>query len=268
MIRQSQCSNSNTVTHYVYDTNAKLSKLLVKNTDEVYSKYVYGNGLIGEETNGQFKTYHYDYRGSTVAITDNQGNITDRFKYNTYGKVIEHTGNSDVIFKYNGRDSVITEPNGLYYMRARYYSPDFMRFINADIVAGSISNAITLNRYAYANCNPVSNIDPFGLETQRGNYGPTPLETAYMADHIYSTYYNDERKLIGGWNFSYLIEGGDNMVMGVYTRINEDGIVEYALVNRGTVKWDPKYSDLSNNILQPFGLSNDMKDINILNKLW
>jgi hypothetical protein len=37
------------------------------------------------------------------------------------------------------------------------------RFINADIVAGKRSNAITLNRFAYADGNPVSNVDPFGL---------------------------------------------------------------------------------------------------------
>ncbi len=52
-------------------------------------------------------------------------------------------------------------------MRARYYSPDMRRFINADIIAGSISNAVTLNRFAYANGNPVSNIDPFGLRAER-----------------------------------------------------------------------------------------------------
>ena len=56
--------------------------------------------------------------------------------------------------------------NGLLYMRARYYSPDMKRFINADIIAGQISNAITLNRFAYANGNPVSNIDPFGLMSE------------------------------------------------------------------------------------------------------
>ena len=48
-------------------------------------------------------------------------------------------------------------------MRARYYSPDMRRFVNADIIAGEISETITLNRYAYANGNPVSNVDPLGL---------------------------------------------------------------------------------------------------------
>lgn len=67
----------------------------------------------------------------------------------------------------------MSDENGLVYMRARYYSPTLKRFINADVVAGSITNAITLNRYAYANGNPVSNVDPFGLspDVARGNNG-------------------------------------------------------------------------------------------------
>lgn len=65
----------------------------------------------------------------------------------------------------------MSDENGLVYMRARYYSPTFKRFINADVVAGSITNAITLNRYAYANGNPVSNVDPFGLSPERGSQG-------------------------------------------------------------------------------------------------
>ena len=155
-------------TTYTYDTNGKLSKLLCKTTNGVMTKYVYGRGLIGEEVNNTFKTYHFDCRGSTVAITDASGNITDTFAYDTYGKLISRTGTSPVIFGYNGRDGVVTDDNGLIYMRARYYSPEMKRFINADIVAGAISNAITLNRFAYANGNPVSLVDPLGLSAERG----------------------------------------------------------------------------------------------------
>ena len=150
-------------TTYTYNTNAKLSMLLMKTTGEVVTKYVYGKGLIGEEVNNTFKTYHFDCRGSTIAITDASGNITDTFAYDTYGKLISRTGTSKVIFGYNGRDGVVTDGNGLIYMRARYYSPEMKRFINADIIAGKLSNAITLNRFAYANGNPVSFVDPFGL---------------------------------------------------------------------------------------------------------
>ncbi len=164
------CDSKTTV--YTYDTVAKLSRLLCKTTNGVTTKYAYGLGLIGEEVaNECFKTYHFDYRGSTVAIIDECGYVTDTFKYDTYGKMISRTGTTEVIFGYNGRDGVVTETNGLIYMRARYYSPEMRRFINADIITGSISNAITLNRYAYANGNPVSNVDPFGLSVEeRGNW--------------------------------------------------------------------------------------------------
>ena len=166
-------------TTYTYNTNAKLSMLLMKTTDGVVTKYVFGKGLIGEAVGSTFKTYHFDSRGSTIAITDACGNITDTFAYDTYGKMIEHCGTSNVIFGYNGRDGVVTDDNGLIYMRARYYSPDMRRFINADIVAGELSNAITLNRFAYANGNPVSFVDPFGLSPdERGTAEPSAIITA------------------------------------------------------------------------------------------
>ena len=185
------CGESETT--YAYNTNGKLSQLLVKTTDGVITKYVYGLGLIGEETSGNFKTYHFDYRGSTTAITDINGNVTDTFVYDTYGNLISRTGTSVVIFLYNGRDGVVTDDNGLIYMRARYYSPELRRFINADIIAGEISNAVTLNRYAYANGNPISNVDPFGLSAD--DRGWSGIDTAHTA--------LDAAGLIPGWGMIF-----------------------------------------------------------------
>ena len=48
-------------------------------------------------------------------------------------------------------------------MRQRYYNTEIKRFINQDIVVGSISNSQSLNRYSYVQGNPVTLTDPFGL---------------------------------------------------------------------------------------------------------
>ena len=194
-------------TTYTYNTNCKLSQLLQKTTNGIITKYVYGLGLIGEEKQEcGFKTYHFDYRGSTVAITDISGNITDTFKYDTYGKVTEHIGDSFVIFGYNGRDGVVTDKNGLIYMRARYYSPAMRRFVNADIIHDEISNAVTLNRYAYANGNPVSNTDPFGLAAEeRGSSNAFNTIIDFFRNDTHSIYGEFLYKLLFG---SGSISGG------------------------------------------------------------
>jgi type VI secretion system secreted protein VgrG len=60
---------------------------------------------------------------------------------------------------FNGRYGVMSDPNGLLYMNARYYSPYICRFLNPD----PTGFAGGLNFYAYANGNPVTYTDPFGL---------------------------------------------------------------------------------------------------------
>ena len=54
-------------------------------------------------------------------------------------------------------------------MRTRYYSPDLKRFMNCDILTGSIANPSTLNLYAYVNGDPISYVDPFGLCREESN---------------------------------------------------------------------------------------------------
>ena len=184
------CLESDTT--YTYNTNCKLSQLLTKTTNGITTKYVYGHGLIGEDECDEFKTYHFDYRGSTVAITDECGNITDTFEYDTYGNVTEHLGDSFVIFGYNGRDGVVTDKNGLIYMRARYYSPEMRRFINADILHGQISDSTSLNRYSYVNGNPVSFVDPFGLSKERGYVYDRDAAIAYAEEWTYYRDFYDE----------------------------------------------------------------------------
>lgn len=151
-------------TQYVYENvAANLSQMLVRidpNGNQTY--FIYGLGLIGHEDTNGYSTYHYDFRGSTVALTNEPGAVTDRYTYGAYGELLTHTGTSDTSFLYNGREGVVTDANGLYYMRARYYVPEIKRFTNADTLYGSISDSQTLNRYTYVTGNPILLVDPQG----------------------------------------------------------------------------------------------------------
>ena len=148
--------------------------------------YTYGNGLISDsrkEAKGsdtEKRYYHYNHIGSTTAITDADGDLLYRIAYGTYGEltgIYDTDGDpvedktavirsENLRFLYNGRYGVETGANGLYYMRARYYNPQIKRFINRDIIDGSITDSQSLNKYSYVQGNPISLVDPFGLCAQ------------------------------------------------------------------------------------------------------
>ncbi len=148
---------------YVVNPNAKLPQVLMRIKNGVTNYYIYGAGLLYQitatGTNTSTLTYHYDYRGSTIALSADSGLVTDRIEYSAYGLTTYRVGTNDTPFLYNGRYGVQTDPNGLLYMRARYYNPYLCRFINPD-PSGFQGG---LNFYAYANGNPVTFLDPYGL---------------------------------------------------------------------------------------------------------
>ena len=223
------CSDEDTT--YTYNTNANLSMLLMKTTNGVVTKYVYGRGLIGEVIYCVFKTYHFDSRGSTIAITDASGNITDTFAYDTYGKLLTRTGINKVIFGYNGRDGIVTDDNGLIYMRARYYLPEMKRFINADVIAGAISNAITLNRFAYANGNPVSFVDPFGLWSLKGAWNSfTNWVDEKIVDPVVETYHEVKDAVVDTYNTA------KNAVVDTYNNVKDWAVDTYNDANNTVVE--------------------------------
>ena len=107
-----------------------------------------------------------------MQLTDGTGTVKAAYTYGTYGELL--SGDSSLTrYLYNGRCGVSTDANGLYYMRQRYYNPEIKRFVNQDVVRGSIGNSRSLNRYSYVQGNPVSYTDPFGLSPISGLFADT-----------------------------------------------------------------------------------------------
>ena len=98
-----------------------------------------------------------DALGSSLELTNSSGNITTQYGYDPYGNTTSYGGTSTNAFQYNGREN---DGNGLYFYRARYYSPTFGRFISEDPLEFWGGGT---NFYAYDASNPISRNDPFGL---------------------------------------------------------------------------------------------------------
>ena len=208
-IRRSNKKNENIL------TTGKSVTRLYYGTGLVYDVTVSDNGTTADSSiksdisnaadpdlHGDVRIYHFDHLGSTRYITDKTGKITLYFDYGTFGEFIGayderfneielSEAESPVRYLYNGEYGVSTDSNGLLYMRQRYYNTDIKRFINRDIISGSILESQSLNRYSYVEGNPVNYLDPFGLSKMlntlasiEGNYHAL---TTFMSDPINNT---------------------------------------------------------------------------------
>lgn len=121
------------------------------------AEYIYGNGLEARVINGKASYYVTDVRGSVVAIVDENGNITHKYQYDDFGKVIQKQEADFNPFQYVGKYGVMALNDHLYYMRARHYDPTIGRFLSEDPIWST-------NLYPYADNNPIMGIDPRGLE--------------------------------------------------------------------------------------------------------
>jgi RHS repeat-associated protein len=104
-----------------------------------------------------------DGLGSTRALTDINGLLTDAYAYEAFGEIIKQLGNTLNSYLFAGEQR---DPNlGLDYLRARYLDVNSGRFPSRDYFEGSFWIPETLHKYLYANANPILFIDPSGLFT-------------------------------------------------------------------------------------------------------
>jgi RHS repeat-associated protein len=155
-------------TGYVYDGLNIVQELNGTNVDNSLAANVRANYISGgldevfAQLNGSgpsaiVSSYLTDALGSTIQMTDASGNKVAGYTYDPYGNTT-----ADMVvnnpFQYTGREN---DGTGLYYYRARYYSPAMGRFISSD----PIGLAGGINTYGYVDGNPIGGLDPLGLAT-------------------------------------------------------------------------------------------------------
>jgi RHS repeat-associated protein len=147
-------------TNYLYDGPnivqelsgvSPLANILTGGTDEVFMR-----------TDGQgTRSFLTDGLRSTLALADNSGNLLTQYTYDPFGGTTFSGAANDNTSQYTGREN---DGTGLYYYRARYYSPSLHRFVSEDPIDFSAGDA---NLYAYVLNSPVNYTDPSGLSVWR-----------------------------------------------------------------------------------------------------
>jgi RHS repeat-associated protein len=120
-----------------------------------------GGSLISQRTPSGTHYYVLDALGSIVALTDSTGAVVGRYSYEPYGKA---TFSGTVASNFQFASGYTDARTGLVKFGARYYDPSLGRWTQQDPFTGHVANPKTLNRYAYAGCDPVNTTDPRGLQ--------------------------------------------------------------------------------------------------------
>ncbi len=115
-----------------------------------------------------------DAQGHTRLLTDVVGNATRTYSYDAFGNLLNATDSSGYSLPAS-RYSLLSATNpylyrgerfetetSRYHLRARDYDASLGRLATLDTYGGDPNSPLSLNRYAYAEANPVGNVDPTG----------------------------------------------------------------------------------------------------------
>lgn len=163
--RRSKTVNG-TVTYFMYDGQNELAEMSATGVRQRF----YLNGTDADSRAAMYDDaggagwlfYHRNHQGSvlftsqytTVPATD--GTIHDQYAYGAYGEAASTASVTGNPIRYTGR--YFDAETGLYYYRARYYSPQLGRFLQTDPI-GSKDDA---NLYTYVGNDPLDKTDSTG----------------------------------------------------------------------------------------------------------
>lgn len=178
-----KCSDNKTIAEYVYDHTGKriikkeykngiLERTVYSPSDEYETVVLASNGAklnttyykVNDEVvakknpDGNINYYHNDHLGSNSVLTNQSGAVVEKTTYEPYGEV--KSGGTKSKFGYTGQEK--DQETGLNYYDSRYYDPHLQRFVQPDTMLPDVYDPQQLNRYSYANNNPLRYTDPTG----------------------------------------------------------------------------------------------------------
>jgi RHS repeat-associated protein len=151
------------VTRYLWDGDQIIREL--DGATQTVATLIHGLGLgadvgslVKAERGEQSQYFHYDWRGSVTALTDQTSQSIQSYLYNAFGEITQSSGSAVNPYQFSSKQ--FDTNSGLSYFGRRHYSAHLGRFSSQD-PKGYING---LNTYAYVKNNPLRLIDILGLK--------------------------------------------------------------------------------------------------------
>jgi RHS repeat-associated protein len=172
-------------TFYIFDGDTLLGEVQNTSGFPTTAAYTWGaNGLVSERLIGSSKSlwYHFGPQGETRLLTNSTGAVADTYTYYAYGGVKASSGTDINAFKYGGQYGYYNHPAAPlsgYLCGQRWYASGYGTFYTRDPIGYEGGD----NLYQYCDSNPLSFVDPLGLNS-KGNYRQTEYDKQKWLDDI------------------------------------------------------------------------------------
>lgn len=175
-IRTKKTLSDGTIREYILEGKRIVAEKITSNNASTYITYLYGqDGVLGMYYNNSFYYFRKNILGDVIEIYSGETLIA-KYSYTAYGETkvfngsgVDITNDSTQInhigrinpFRYRGY--YYDEESGMYYCNARYYVPEWCRWLSKDESEYLDPNTIDgLNLYAYCLNNPIMYRDENG----------------------------------------------------------------------------------------------------------
>jgi RHS repeat-associated protein len=130
------------------------------------------NGVI--VTSPEYQYIHDDVLGSTETVTRGPGEVLgERVRWDPFGRQVQLLNPKEpttglpgkIRIGFTGHEQ--DQESGLINMRGRIYDPTNGHFLTPDPIVGAPFDGTAFNAYSYVLNNPVTLVDPYGLQADR-----------------------------------------------------------------------------------------------------
>lgn len=231
-------------------------------SDQLKARYIHGSSIdkhiLIANQKGVFYPHH-DVLGNVTFLTDDKGEVVERYEYSVAGNVVIKSPQGDVLpssavdnrWMYTGREWL--SEVGLYDYRNRMYSSELGRFLQTDPIR---FRAGDINLYRYVSNRYTRFVDPSGLVCGNGTWGDWLIPdgipgifNAAIACGIHDNIYDN-----GQYNGATVTVGSATLTNGsYYSRSAADSFFLMGMLDQSTNIFAQTFSYIYYSAVRLFG---------------